>query len=792
MLVIIVMVVAMGGLTSINARKIQNNTELTGTFSSLIAQLNQISQSRERFMLQPNNATAQVVLDEINVLQEMLEEGADAQAAQMMEAYEDVRARIVTYNEAFSEISGLSLNIMRAQLQINEAGASLQSTMGGVHATVGRSGGTVANAVKEAEETARAAENARNALAGLRAAHSEVNLAFTKFSHTGNMAVFSEVAEHFDALTEALSHAAFSDFNLETEAAIATIENVRDMIAAPVPAMVLGMPYLPLLQANEAMQQALAPVMTGAQEGITKVENKYKRSLQAASEAQAELRDIASRIAETEVMFLRLQSELQGLRSNLTEANIINVKASLEDVYMAVDDLDFDAGNNQASPVWSRLVGPIAELQKLHEVYEGAYEALVRDAKAFDSQIASIRNIGDEASVALTQLANSYVRMARIEGAASLFTIIASSVVILAVSMLIAYVLALAVGGPIRALTKQMLELAGGNVNVEIANAHRKDEIGEMARAVIVFKEHDIERRRLEEEQQVQNTRRVRRQARTEELINHFRDGIGTLIASLSSNASQLSATSDSLTHVAKDTSQRAAVASTSSEEISLNVQTFASAAEELSASIAEINRQSVDAAGVVSHAAVKANEASAKVTSLTEAANAISSVVSLIQEIAEQTNLLALNATIEAARAGEAGKGFAVVASEVKALANQTAKATEEISRQVTTMIESTSDAVMTIEEITDVMLQVDDVTRTISHSVNEQKRATDEISVNVIHTANGSNQVLDVVNHVRNSSEETMRAASQVLDASQNLKNEAQSIKVAVDEFLQDVANA
>jgi methyl-accepting chemotaxis protein len=221
-------------------------------------------------------------------------------------------------------------------------------------------------------------------------------------------------------------------------------------------------------------------------------------------------------------------------------------------------------------------------------------------------------------------------------------------------------------------------------------------------------------------------------------------------------------------------------------------VQTFASAAEELTASIAEINRQSEEASDVVSRAAQKAGEVSSKVTGLTQNANAISSVISLIQEIAEQTNLLALNATIEAARAGEAGKGFAVVASEVKALANQTAKATEEISLQVGNMISSTADAVGNIEEISSVMQQVESVTRFISHSVQEQKMATEEISRNVIHTADGARNVLEMVSHVRAATGETLEASSMVSKASITLNDEAAAIRQVVDSFLKQVSAA
>ncbi|MEK9752471.1 MAG: methyl-accepting chemotaxis protein [Rhodospirillaceae bacterium] len=120
-----------------------------------------------------------------------------------------------------------------------------------------------------------------------------------------------------------------------------------------------------------------------------------------------------------------------------------------------------------------------------------------------------------------------------------------------------------------------------------------------------------------------------------------------------------------------------------------------ASAAEQLTGSIAEISRQVSQASSVSENAVQRSAEAHQTIQGLAAAAQSIGEVVALITDIAEQTNLLALNATIEAARAGEAGKGFAVVASEVKNLASQTAKATEQITGQINDIQQSTGRAV-------------------------------------------------------------------------------------------------
>ena len=180
-----------------------------------------------------------------------------------------------------------------------------------------------------------------------------------------------------------------------------------------------------------------------------------------------------------------------------------------------------------------------------------------------------------------------------------------------------------------------------------------------------------------------------------------------------------------------------------STEQMSANVRVVASAVEELTSSIAEVARSAKQAANVAGTAAGLAGDGNAKITEFGAAAGEIGKVIEVIQDIAEQTSLLALNATIEAARAGDAGKGFAVVATEVKELAKQTAAATEDIRRRIEGIQTSTSQAVRSIGEITEVIKKVNEVSRTIASAVEEQSITTREIAKNVAETSTAAQTV-------------------------------------------------
>ena len=175
----------------------------------------------------------------------------------------------------------------------------------------------------------------------------------------------------------------------------------------------------------------------------------------------------------------------------------------------------------------------------------------------------------------------------------------------------------------------------------------------------------------------------------------------------------------------------------------------------------------------IAGEAVKQAEKTDDRIEELSQAAGRIGDVVKLITAIAEQTNLLALNATIEAARAGEAGRGFAVVASEVKALAAQTAKATDEIGTQIAGMQAATQDSVAAIKEIGGTIKPISEIASTIAAAVEEQGAATQEIARNVQQAAQRTGEVAGNITDVNRGAGETGSASAQVLSSAQSLSH-------------------
>jgi methyl-accepting chemotaxis protein len=348
------------------------------------------------------------------------------------------------------------------------------------------------------------------------------------------------------------------------------------------------------------------------------------------------------------------------------------------------------------------------------------------------------------------------------------------------------------VARPVSNLAQNTTDLAAGGAP-EIAGTKRRDEIGDMARALLVFQDAIAKAAELRAEQEALKARaELDRKAEMAATAGAFEASVGQIVATLAAQATELQASATSMSATAEATNRQSTQVASASEQASVNVQTVASATEEMSASINEIGRQVTQSSTIARRAVTQASEVNASVRTLADAAQGIGDVLKLIADIAGQTNLLALNATIEAARAGEAGKGFAVVAAEVKTLANRTAKATEEISTKIAEMQGATATNVEAIAGIGKVIGEIEQIATAIASAAEEQGVTTQEIARNVQQAAVGAAQVSSGIAVVNKAAGDTGAAASQVLSSAGELSKNSEALRAEIDRFLANLRAA
>ncbi|CAO4150182.1 methyl-accepting chemotaxis protein [Methylorubrum aminovorans] len=349
------------------------------------------------------------------------------------------------------------------------------------------------------------------------------------------------------------------------------------------------------------------------------------------------------------------------------------------------------------------------------------------------------------------------------------------------------------VARPITRMTERMRRLADGDAQAEVPYAQRHDEIGSMSAAVRVFRDNLLRSRVLEEETVLARaSAEEQRKAGMRQMADAFERSVGGIVGAVSSSATELQATAQTMTGTAAETASQSVSVAAAAEQAATNVHTVAAAAEELGSSVQEIGRQVSGSSDLARVAVGEADQTLNLVQALSQASARIGDMVGLIANIASQTNLLALNATIEAARAGDAGRGFAVVATEVKELAAQTARATDEIGTQIGQIQDVTGQAVAAIGSITKRIREINGVASSIAAAVEEQGAATQEIVRNVAQASAGTSEVTNNIAAVAQASEGTGAAASQVLSAASELSRQSEHLGTEVTRFLATVRAA
>ena len=499
-----------------------------------------------------------------------------------------------------------------------------------------------------------------------------------------------------------------------------------------------------------------------------------------AIEAAQEARSEEARSAEIE----RAQAALATAHSDLSDP-----------IAFAGDDMPADIG-----PVVVGFRDSVAALQSEIEAGNGSARALAQQRDTAQQLYDEISGFAIEFHAVASSRADALF--------ASITNFLISFVIITAIGIIVSLLSARHiirdVTGTVHRLTGSMQRVAGGAIDTAIPGSERADELGEMARSLGVFRSSMLELRDLNKDRAKQaedqlaqqremseETRKLRleKSQLLEGMANGFEVSVGELINAVSAASVQLKSTSQQMVALADGSNEQANGASKAMSHATANVTAAAAATDEFALSIGEISRQASASASLARDASNLVSTANTRMHELSSAADEIGEIIELIQTIAQRTNLLALNASIEAARGGEAGRGFAVVASEVKELAMQTSNATSSVTEKITAMQDSSRSSAGDLNSIVDQIGELEKAAVMIASAVDQQSVSGDELARNIDTVASGSAQVGDRLAELRKASEETGTAADDVVASADALGHHAEELRTKAGRFIADV---
>ena len=372
--------------------------------------------------------------------------------------------------------------------------------------------------------------------------------------------------------------------------------------------------------------------------------------------------------------------------------------------------------------------------------------------------------------------------------------IITGGLMVLGPLLLLALFMGLSVAKPIGGLAEALAGIAAGRTDQRVPGERRRDEIGAIAAAVSRIRANMLrdEAERLREREQREQEAGTQRTTLLADLASDLERSVLGVTAAVSAAAEQLSVTAQELSGGARQTQTNAGTVHSSAARAVASIRSIESAAQELRLAIDHLDDDVQSSDRSARSAKDHADQMGAVVDQLAMGAARVSDVIGLISDIAAQTNLLALNATIEAARAGEAGRGFAVVAAEVKGLSGQTARAIDDISRQIATMNQATTATVEAISGIRDMIGGLSEAVRRSAETMRRQHGVTHAIVSDVGMATSEFSRIGEATSLVSAASQQTSDAAAAVSRASGELTELAHSLKSRVADFIVQVRAA
>ncbi|RXG83966.1 methyl-accepting chemotaxis protein [Bradyrhizobium vignae] len=443
------------------------------------------------------------------------------------------------------------------------------------------------------------------------------------------------------------------------------------------------------------------------------------------------------------------------------------------------------------------LPGIRAELEGLLKSYQAAFSAFMLVQQSLNDEMEDIAKVYGSHRPALAQAIAEADRRSAAAGLRAanardlLFWLVVGAMGLVATfAMLFGH----RIGSAISRMTAAMRQLGAGQFEIVLPGLDRKDEIGDMGRAVEDFKHGMRQKAERDLAEQLERDRLQGERSRAElvRLADGFEAAVGNVIETVANASCQLESAALGLTQSAKHTTGVSSHVSTATDSASSNIQLIAAATEQMMTSASEIGRQVQESSKIALEAVRQATQTDRQMSELTEAAERIGDVVRLIAKVARQTNLLALNATIEAARAGEYGTGFAVVAQEVKALADQTSDATSEIAAQIGSMQSVARKSVIEIASIGATIDRISQISGAVSESVEQQLFATREIAQNIQQTVARTSDVASGMSQVAHAAGTTDTAASGVLQSAQALSKSSSKLKAELSRFTASLRRA